>query len=81
MVRRQPDTSLQLQAGAASGLRAGDRVLLMQPGWVPSRLLDASALEHLALAEVVQTGQRLTQLRQLAGPAIAAPGEWVALPL
>jgi hypothetical protein len=56
-------------------------VLLMQPGWVPSRLLDASALEHLALAEVVQTGQRLTQLRQLAGPAIAAPGEWVALPL
>jgi len=81
VVRRQPDTSLQLQAGAASGLRAGDRVLLMQPGWVPSRLLDASALEHLALAEVVQTGQRLTQLRQLAGPAIAAPGEWVALPL
>lgn len=81
VVRRQPDTSLQLQAGAASGLRAGDRVLLMQPGWVPSRLLDASALEHLALAEVVQTGQRLTQLRQLAGPAIATPGEWVALPL
>ena len=81
VVRREPNASLLLQAGAASGLRVGDRVLLLQPGWVPSRLLDASALEHLALAEVVQTGSRLTELRQLAGPSIPLQGEWVALPL
>jgi len=33
------------------------------------------------LAEVVQTGQRHTEIRQLAGPPLAHQGEWVALPL
>lgn len=81
MVRRGGDTALRLQAGTGSGLRAGDRVLLMQPGWVPSRLLDARSVEHLALAEVVQIGPRQTEIRQLAGPPLARQGEWVALPL
>ena len=81
VVRRDVDAPLRLQAGMDSGLRAGDRVLLMQPGWVPSRLLDARSVEHLALAEVVQIGPRHTEIRQLAGPPLARQGEWVALPL
>lgn len=82
MVRRHDQQStLRLQAGADSGLRPGDRVLLLQPGWVPGRMLDPRSLEHLALAEVIQTGLRHTEIRQLAGPALARQGEWIALPL
>ncbi len=81
VVRQEGPAALRLQAGADSGLRAGDRVLLMQPGWVPSRMLDPRAVEHLALAEVVQIGQRHTEIRQLAGPPLAARGEWIAMPL
>lgn len=81
VVRREPDASLKLHVGSASGLRVGDRVLLMQPGWVPSRLLDARSLEHLALAEVVETGPRMTEIRLLAGPPLPPQGQWLALPL
>jgi hypothetical protein len=72
---------LLLQAGQGSGLRPGDRVLLMQPGWVPSRMLDARAADHMALAEVVRVAPMHTDLRQLAGPPLPAGSEWVALPL
>ena len=81
VVRPEGASALRLQAGAGSGLRTGDRVLLMQPGWVPSRILDPRSVEHLALAEVVQIGPRHTEIRQLAGPPLARQGEWLALPL
>lgn len=80
-VRRQGDTTLQLQAGVDSGLRPGDRVLLMNPSHVPSRLLEPGATQHLALAQVVRVGADKTELQQLAGPALAAQGHWMALPL
>ena len=78
---RHTGQSLLLQAGQGSGLRAGDRVLLMQPGWVPSRLLDARATDHMALAEVVRVAPQHTDLRQLAGPPLPPGSDWVALPL
>ena len=82
LVKRQDGQStLRLHAGADSGLRSGDRVLLMQPGWVPNRMLDPRSVEHLVLAEVVQTGARHTEIRQLAGPPLARQGEWIAMPL
>lgn len=80
-VRQQAGAGLTLLAGNGSGLRAGDRVLIMNPGWVPSRLLDPRAVDHLALAEVVRTSAHHTELRQLAGPPLALQGDWVALPL
>lgn len=80
-VRRGHGASLTLLAGAGSGLRPGDRVLVIQPGWVPSRLLDPRSLEHLALAEVVRVSSGQSELRQLAGPALASQGQWLALPL
>ena len=80
-VLRQSGSQLMLQAGQGSGLRPGDRVLLMNPAHVPSRVLEPGATQHLALAEVVRIGRHQTELQQLAGPSLPAHGQWVALPL
>jgi hypothetical protein len=80
-VRRNGTESLQLQAGVGSGLRPGDRVLLMSPNHIPSQMLEASAAQHLALAQVVRVERERTELQLLAGPALPAQGHWVALPL
>lgn len=80
-VRRNNLDNLQLQAGFESGLRAGDRVLLVNPAHVPSRMLEPGAAQHLVLAQVVRVGPERTELQQLAGPALAAQGHWMALPL
>lgn len=79
-VRRQGPNALQLQAGLGSGLRPGDRVLLVNPSHVPSRVLEAGVAQHLALAQVVRVGTHRTELQQLAGPALASNGPWMALP-
>lgn len=79
-VRHDP-SGLLLMAGEDSGLRSGDRILIMQPGWVPGRLLDPQVADHLALAEVVRTRSRHTEIRQLAGPPLPPGKDWVALPL
>jgi hypothetical protein len=80
-VRRQGTPSLELQAGFDSGLRPGDRVLLMNPAHVPARMLEPGVAQHLALAQVVKVGPHHTELQQLAGPALASHGAWMALPL
>ena len=80
-VLRQSGSQLMLQAGQGSGLRPGDRVLLMNPSHVPSRVLEPGATQHLALAEVVRIGRHQTELQQLAGPSLPSHGQWVALPL
>ena len=80
-VLRQTGSQLMLQAGQGSGLRPGDRVLLMNPSHVPSRVLEPGATQHMALAEVVRIGRHQTELQQLAGPSLPAHGQWVALPL
>jgi hypothetical protein len=80
-VRRNASRGLELQAGLDSGLRPGDRVLLMNPQHVPSRMLEPSVAQHLALAQVVKVGTNRTELQQLAGPALASQGPWMALPL
>jgi hypothetical protein len=38
-------------------------------------------VQHLALAQVVKVGANRTELQQLAGPALATHGAWMALPL
>lgn len=80
-VRRNGNELLQLQAGFESGLRAGDRVLLMNSSHVPSQMLEPGATQHLALAQVVKVGAEHTELQQVAGPALALQGHWMALPL
>jgi hypothetical protein len=80
-VRRTESDKLTLQAGIDSGLRPGDRVLLINPSHVPSQMLEPGATQHLALAQVVTVGRDRTELQQLAGPTLAAQGHWMALPL
>lgn len=80
-VRRQNQEGLQLQAGIDSGLRVGDRVLLVNPAHVPGRMLEPEAAKHMALAQVVRVSSDRTELHQLAGPPLPSQGHWVALPL
>jgi hypothetical protein len=80
-VRRTDSNQLSLQAGMDSGLRPGDRVLLINPSHVPSQMLEPGATQHLALAQVVNVGRDRTELQQVAGPTLAAQGHWMALPL
>ena len=72
---------LTVQAGQGSGLRHGDRVLVVNRTEVPSRMLEAGARAPMALAEVVQVGLQSSRLRHLAGPMPTREGDWVALPL
>ncbi|MEK0416476.1 MAG: hypothetical protein RI949_482 [Pseudomonadota bacterium] len=72
---------LTVQAGQGSGLRHGDRVLVVNRTEVPSRMLEAGARAPMALAEVVQVGVQSSRLRHLAGPMPTREGDWVALPL
>jgi hypothetical protein len=80
-VQRTPHQGMVLYAGQGSGLREGDRLLIMNPSHVPSRMLEAGAAQHLALAEVVRVGRLQTELQLLAGPALQTRGPWVAVPL
>jgi hypothetical protein len=80
-VVREGTESFQLQAGTGSGLRPGDRVLLIDPAHIPSRMLEAGVAQHLALAQVVKVGQHRSELLQLAGPRLPQQGAWLALPL
>lgn len=75
---------LTVQAGQGSGLRMGDRVLVVNRTEVPSRMLESGARAPMALAEVVQVGLQSSRLRHLAGPLPTGgirDGDWVALPL
>jgi hypothetical protein len=80
-VVREGTESFQLQAGVGSGLRPGDRVLLIDPVHIPSRMLEAGVAQHLALAQVVKVGNHRSELLQLAGPRLPQQGAWLALPL
>lgn len=80
-VLREGTETLQLQAGTGSGLRPGDRVLLLDPSHIPSRMLEPGIAQHLALAQVVKVGNHRSELQQLAGPRLPAQGTWLALPL
>jgi hypothetical protein len=53
----------------------------MNPAHVPARMLEPGVAQHLALAQVVKVGPHHTELQQLAGPALASHGAWMALPL
>lgn len=80
-VLREGTETFQLQAGAGSGLRPGDRVLLIDPNHIPSRMLEPGIAQHLALAQVVRVGNNRSELQQLAGPRLPPHGSWLALPL
>lgn len=73
--------ALRLREGAAHGLQAGDRLLLVERQYLPGRLLEPGAVRAMALVQVAESSEAGTLLRWLAGPRPANPGDWVALPL
>lgn len=80
-VNRQGPQSWILDAGAGSGLKTGDRVLIVNSTRVPGRILEPGNSHHMAIAEVVRMGRRQSELKPLAGLPPPGPGIWVALPL
>lgn len=79
-VDRTNATTVVLRAGRGTGLRPGDRVLIMDRNQVPSHLLEAGASAPLMLAEISRVGALTSELRLLAGPPLGSQGDWVALP-
>lgn len=79
-VDRTNATTVVLRAGRGTGLRPGDRVLIMDRNQVPSHMLEAGASAPLMLAEVSRVGTLTSELRLLAGPPLGPQGDWVALP-
>lgn len=71
-----------VQAGSGSGLKVGDRLLLVNSSKVPGRILEPGTTQHMGIAEVIRIGRRQTELRPLAGQIPPGhTGDWIALPL
>jgi hypothetical protein len=70
-----------IQAGAGSGLKVGDRVLVLNASKIPGRLLEPGTTQQLAIAEVIRVGRHQSDLRPLAGAVPQSTGDWIALPL
>jgi hypothetical protein len=70
-----------IQAGLESGIKVGDRVLVINANKLPGRLLEPGASQQMGLAEVTRVGKRQAELKPLAGSIPPVSGDWVALPL
>ncbi|MEY3036616.1 MAG: hypothetical protein RLZ34_1226 [Pseudomonadota bacterium] len=73
--------SLTLHVGQPSGLRLGDRVVLVNKRDIPAQVLHAGVASRMALAKVEAIDGQRSVLKQVAGPTLPAQGDWVALPL
>ena len=80
--RSQGEGLVTLMAGQDAGLRAGDRLVLVDGRHVPRRMLEADSAPHLALLEVQQVQGARAQARQVAGPKVPLDGaqNWLAIP-
>jgi hypothetical protein len=70
-----------IQAGLGSGLKVGDRVLVLNSSRLPGRLLEPGSTQQLAIAEVTRVGRHQSDLKPLAGTSNPGSGDWIALPL
>lgn len=74
---------LTLLLGKDSGIRSGDRVLLMDRNQVPERVLEPKALQGVAMAQVGTVDQGQARLTWLSGarPQSGTTPNWVAVPV
>jgi hypothetical protein len=70
-----------LAVGQASGLKVGQRMLLLDGTRIPARWAEPGGLAELGIAEVAAVHAQHTTLRWLAGPRQSPAGAWLALPL
>ncbi len=72
--------SVRIDGGSTSGLKIGDRLLILDQTRIPDRVLEPGALAELSLAQVVRVENDSAILEYAAGaPLIEATGK-VALP-
>jgi hypothetical protein len=73
---------LRLDAGQRIGLRAGDRLVLVDVARLPARTLEAGELQQTALLEVQSLRADQALVKILAGTVPSGPPvQWAALPL
>lgn len=75
------DQQWTLLLGHSSGIRAGDRVVLMDRQRLPERVLEPAALQGMGIAQVASVEAGRAQLQWLGGPRPAASSDWVAVPM
>ena len=74
------DGLAQIDGGTTSGLKQGDRLLVIDQTRIPDRVLEPGALAELSLVQVVQVEEDSAIIERTAGaPLIEATGK-VALP-
>lgn len=78
----QDGADLVISGGSHNGLRAGDRLVLVNSQELPKRVLHAGVVKRMALVQVAQVGMGQSTVRQVAGPALPASADsaWVAMP-
>jgi len=79
-VTKWTGSQLNVSAGTANGLRVGDKFVVVDPKLIPSRALQANALQHMAMAQVQSVSLYSAQLKQVAGPSLNGVIHWVAIP-
>ena len=72
---------LSMPLGTQSGVRSGDRWVVMSRAQLPHRVLEPQALDSVGLAEVRRVGASSAQLHWLGGAPPRAVGDWVAVPV
>ena len=73
-------TSFRLHGGAASGLEAGDRLLVLNSSKIPRRIFEPGTLAELSLIEVVSVETDEAEVEYRAGAPIQVTADTVALP-
>lgn len=69
-----------INAGTHSGIRLGDRLLVLDEARVPSRILEPGTLAQLSLVEVTQVSADSAVVAQTAGATIEDVAHKVAIP-
>lgn len=80
VLNREGASRYRIAAGHASGLKIGDRLVMVDPSKIPGRVLEPNALDRLAMAQVESLGAYYAELKQVAGPALPGGTSWVAVP-
>ena len=81
VLNREGAARYRIAAGHTSGLKVGDRLVMVDPQKIPGRVLEPKALDRLALAQVDSLGPYYAELKQVAGPALPGGTSWVAVPV
>ena len=81
VLNREGASRYRIAAGHTSGLKVGDRLVMVDPQKIPGRSLEPKALDRMALAQVDTLGPYYAELKQVAGPSLPAGTPWVAVPV